>query len=207
MHKRVRLQPPPGKEHRTYAGFWTRMCDDCEIKEQIRINARLDPTNAHFAPGALPPNAADMQQYPKNTCTCLPKLEREDLCIRHRAQRVANHFNPNDFNSLLSKRNRNALWLADLALDPANGISSTAAPTRMAWRKHHKKYRACRCGREVETSREACFMQCMACEGVWQYRRLRYNPALLGPRHYSENSERSYHLFQLNRFKSVNLIP
>lgn len=204
-------RPPPAKETKRngWRFWWTRMCSDCEIREQHLINQVL------AGPGPVPPprpgNFADTVNWPTNTCTCLPLLTEARLCIRHRMQRYLEitgtavglaapaHLN------LVATRDTNKDWLKSIALHPASGQTRSAGPNRLSGRNLTKRYRACRCGQEVVTNAAAHFYTCMGCGGHIQHIPL-VLPVAPAP-HQLWNSISHPHLFDLNRDVHAGVVP
>ena len=83
-------KPPPAVavyETKKWRGFWTRMCNVCEDREN-RLYRQRRPVGGLIAPPA-PPAAALMANYPRNTCTCRKTLEDDAVkrCAGHRRAR------------------------------------------------------------------------------------------------------------------------
>lgn len=170
---------PPPIETNAYRGFWTRMCADCEIAEELLYQSRLPG-----APivGVAPPLAAQnaMNGYPADTCTCLPKLrDTSNLCIQHQiaAWRIMKAPDPPAAggprpaptqDQLVVTRNRNRDWLRSIAYHVPTGQTCSASQARKIMRINTQRYRACRCGREVVPHANARILLCMGCEGVWR---------------------------------------
>ena len=168
--------PPPVTEKKGWLGFWTRLCGTCEIAEQLLIDSRLmGPLHPNWLPAVLPTvlqrNA--MQDYPRNTCTCLPKIARKRVCVEHAEAQWSHMLSQVPAGALpaadqlVAERNRNMAWLRSIKNDPANfNNTSTAHGSRRSQRTLTRRYRACRCGEEVVPRALAHVFQCMACEGI-----------------------------------------
>ncbi|KAK4550687.1 hypothetical protein LTR36_000266 [Oleoguttula mirabilis] len=204
------LDPPPSKETKTWRGFWTRLCSDCQVAEQLLIDAR---TRLGAVP-AFPPTAAQqalMENYPLNTCTCLPKIRRHFLCVTHAEQQwVQMKSQPAAGvapapSQLVAIRNRNMAWLRTIKNDPTNGnLTSTAHGSRRALRSIHSTYRACRCGKEVVRHVDARVFQCTVCEGVIWQRNVTLPAGFPTPAQQANHSQGAH---PLNRVISPNLVP
>jgi len=172
-------KPLPGNQQASWNGFWTRLCTDCEIAEQYLMDARnglLSPVLANAPPAA---DIAAMTSYPKNTCTCLPWLTNTALCIDHRKnfwEQIQGQANAvaggTAVPPIVQTRNANRTFLETIALlvpdpiRPRPARVATASPVRQQMRRKHRKWRACRCGKEVNTLAASRLLQCMGCEGV-----------------------------------------
>jgi hypothetical protein len=162
--------PPPDnkpsgrRETKRWRGFWTHMCRTCEQSEQYLIRFR-EGYGGVLVVHPSPARQALMQNYPRNTCTCLWRLRNARRCKPHYRQHWAN------LKAILEpKRNENAEWLRTLARHPTTGQSWTANSTRQDNRYYIRNgcmLRACRCGREVTRQKPEAY-QCMACEGIIQ---------------------------------------
>ncbi|KAK5122722.1 hypothetical protein LTR85_003637 [Meristemomyces frigidus] len=176
---------PPHKETKKWRGYWTRLCSECQIREQFLINERrgvLGPAGIALIGTPPPDNAAQMVRYPWNTCICPDQLkDNEHLCMWHRRQEVeALRTNLN------VDRDRNKEWLMSIGLDPMTGELCTASDGRRLERADNRKWRACRCGAEVVEHSEARIFQCMTCEGIHHPRS--YPIVALSPFHWNRNS-------------------
>jgi len=130
----------------------------------------MDQRNGVVGPAGIatvgtprPPNWKNMVDYPNNTCICRDQIEDGHwLCMEHRRQAVETlrtNFNID--------RDRNKAWLASIAPDPVKGELCTAGAGRRLERADNRKWRACRCGAEVDDYVDARIFMCMTCEGLW----------------------------------------
>jgi hypothetical protein len=70
----------------------------------------------------------------------------------------------------VAERDWNKIWLEDVVFQPdTGGQSATASGVRKAQRNQARKYRACRCGRDVVSHKDARIFLCMGCEGIVLY--------------------------------------
>ena len=157
---------PPVNETSKWRGFWTRMCRQCELREQYLIHWRLGSNGV--IPPPLPANVNLMAGYPRNTCTCQRSLARFRLCTDHRKPHWDAIRNANAA-TLGSIKHRTDVrdWLKMTARD-AVGVLCTASPARIQDRRlcqNGRIQRACRCGHEVTQGAPEVY-QCMACEGI-----------------------------------------
>ena len=191
----------PSTEKKGRAGFWTRLCAGCQIAEQYLINSRLRPPVNIGMPPIPPPPALQnaMLRYPTNTCTCLPKLTRNYLCISHaEAQwtRIKSRPPRNTApaaDQLVAIRNANAAWLRSIKVNPAGTTNRTRTATAhgsvRASRALRRTCRACRCGNEVVKHAHAKIFQCMACESIIMARNVAL-PPVPRPWHYWNSMNR-----------------
>lgn len=173
------------REEKAWRGFRTRMCGICEMREQYLIRARLLAiAGVGTATTRVPPMALRqrMENYPRNTCTCLWELEQgQRLCIRHRKS-LWDTFSQ-AAGQRVDVRNQNREWLRTSATNPLNGVLCTARNARLQNRDMCApgfQLRACRCGDEVTAGVPEVY-QCMGCEGIIQVTPLAVAPPLIPP--------------------------
>ena len=153
-----------------WRGFFTRVCDDCELKIQsLRCTyiRTLLPT-----PENVDQWTSGSPQY-DNSCTCLNTLgvgqDTETRCYSHSRQ-IAD--------ALIAKKDENDIWLRNTMIN-GQGRLVRASPARLRERRmphaggaltSATTWRACRCGRDcLNRPTAGAGMQevwvCMACEG------------------------------------------
>lgn len=127
---------PPLPETAYWRGFWTRMCQECQIREYFLLQERLA---AGGGPGPAvighpePPDAMGMGSedpltpvgiYPYNTCTCVFKFElgdTETICIHHLHAAWEERWES------WANRNANRLWLKETILRRGNHLAKATA--------------------------------------------------------------------------------
>lgn len=164
--------PPPALlPQPPWPGFWTRLCRECEKREQELNLARqhgVEPPA--FTPAAHLAHLAVSGHL--NTCTC-----RDNLIGMHSRNRRCRPCHQAWTHNILARKDRNDKWLrgTDVRKDAKGWITTRAdAKTRMR-RCAEGSWRACRCGASVNTGRLPEVLMCMACEGLRHVR----NPGLL----------------------------
>ncbi|KAK4550691.1 hypothetical protein LTR36_000270 [Oleoguttula mirabilis] len=69
---------PPQDETKKWRGYWTRLCTECQIREQVLLNerrGRLGPGGIALIGTPPPDNAAQMARYPRNNCNSPQELK------------------------------------------------------------------------------------------------------------------------------------
>lgn len=175
-HRNV-FDPPPAIDHKKRRGFLVRMCAQCEQREQLVSRRWL---TAPGAPGGYagllpllpPPNAAQMANFPHDTCTCKDKLQGfldPKLCRTHLRlmwDRVRRNLASN------VRNNRN--FLEDITLNPVTGLTHRALPATKRLRTVYDHARrpprvvemslSCRCGAVPVPAGTEQVLQCLGCE-------------------------------------------
>ena len=150
--------PVAGPGATPWIGHLARLCQECEVHEQERCNCLLL--------GLVGTRAFDdplyTEQAPLNNCTCERDLGHSTefrRCLNHKQALIG---------PITVKRTRNDLWLQDLDVDPHGGWLPCMADTQRIAKRRNSPYewRACRCGKEVDSARQGEVLFCMSCNGT-----------------------------------------